>query len=311
MKMKVPSVKLPVKVNKIITKTKLGFVKKSPEIFLGLGIAMSVGSLVMAIKATLDIDEILDDHKKTMDEINTRAQNEDVFDGNKIKAEKLGLFFKTTGRMCKLYLPAIGLEIGSICLIHKSHSIVMDRYLAASSLAASTKMWFDKYRARNVEMNGQEADDYCAYGIKNGVASFKSVDPETGFEVIQEEPVKECCVETNPAFIRIFGTEYTAVFEPNAGDYLNEAFISGIQQMVQDDIDSGKYVCFNWVLSKLGYKQTKIGQRAGWLPGDTVNFYAQAIKRDDGLRGHYYLLDFNCRPDILYAYADDECEVTS
>ena len=67
------------KVSKIAGRTGLVLKKKSPEILLAAGLVGFVGTVVLACKATLKADEVLDEHEKKM---------EDIKDAKRISDEK-------------------------------------------------------------------------------------------------------------------------------------------------------------------------------------------------------------------------------
>ena len=52
--------------------------KHSPEILMGLGIIGTVASAVMACRATLKVNDILEEKKKTVEAIHSCAEDETV-----------------------------------------------------------------------------------------------------------------------------------------------------------------------------------------------------------------------------------------
>jgi hypothetical protein len=144
------------------TFSKVGFElkKHSPEILVVAGVVGTVASTVMACKATLKVNEVLDEPKETIEKIHTAVETGETEAGLPYNVEDskkdLAIVYVQTGvKLAKLYAPAIGIGVLSIACILKSNNILQKRNVALAAAYTAVDKSFKEYRNRVVERFGE------------------------------------------------------------------------------------------------------------------------------------------------------------
>ena len=290
--------------------------KHSPEILLAVGVVGTVASAVMACKATLKVNDILDESKELVDKVHSVIDDEE-------KAKELGyseqdskkdlaiIYGKTGVKLVKLYAPSVILGALSIGCTFTSHNIMRKRNIALGAAYATLDQGYKQYRSRVVERFGENVDRELKYDIKAQKVTETVVDEETG----KEKKVKTIKNYINPdepsVYARYFG-EYTRNIngEPienlhwhNSPEY-NMMFLNQIQRHANDLLRARGHIFLNEVYDMLGLPRCKEGAVVGWVyntenpVGDNfVDFgiFASSQNYDDYIYGNdpAILLDFN------------------
>ena len=290
--------------------------KHSPEILMVAGVAGVVVSAVMACKATLKVDAIMDETKEKMDKIH-KAEEDGVTDSGEdyfvedAKKDTAIVYAQTGFKLVKTYAPAVAIGTLSIASILASNNILRKRNVALAAAYATVDKSFKEYRNRVIEKFGQEVDRELKYNIKAEKVPTIEVDEETG----KEKKVKKNAFVVNPSdvsgYARFF-EKYTVDedgnsilnphWEPN-NEY-NIMFIKAQENYANDLLRAKKRLFLNDVYEMLGLPRTKAGQVVGWVydednpVGDNyVDFgmYADNLSYSDFANGldPAILLDFN------------------
>ena len=290
--------------------------KHSPEILMVAGVAGVVVSAVMACKATLKVDAILDETKEKMDKIH-KAEEDGVTESGEdyfvedAKKDTAIVYAQTGFKLVKTYAPAVAIGTLSIASILASNNILRKRNVALAAAYATVDKSFKEYRNRVIEKFGQEVDRELKYNIKAEKVPTIEVDEETG----KEKKVKKNAFVVNPSdvsgYARFF-EKYTVDedgnsilnphWEPN-NEY-NIMFIKAQENYANDLLRAKKRLFLNDVYEMLGLPRTKAGQVVGWVydednpVGDNyVDFgmYADNLSYSDFANGldPAILLDFN------------------
>ena len=290
--------------------------KHSPEILMVAGVAGVVVSAVMACKATLKVDAIMDETKEKMDKIHKAEEDgvtesgEDYFVDD-AKKDTAIVYAQTGFKLVNTYAPAVAIGTLSIASILASNNILRKRNVALAAAYATVDKSFKEYRNRVIEKFGQEVDRELKYNIKAEKVPTIEVDEETG----KEKKVKKNAFVVNPSdvsgYARFF-EKYTVDedgnsilnphWEPN-NEY-NIMFIKAQENYANDLLRAKKRLFLNDVYEMLGLPRTKAGQVVGWVydednpVGDNyVDFgmYADNLSYSDFANGldPAILLDFN------------------
>ncbi len=290
--------------------------KHSPEILMVAGVAGVVVSAVMACKATLKVDAIMDETKEKMDKIH-KAEEDGVTESGEdyfvedAKKDTAIVYAQTGFKLVKTYAPAVAIGTLSIASILASNNILRKRNVALAAAYATVDKSFKEYRNRVIEKFGQEVDRELKYNIKAEKVPTIEVDEETG----KEKKVKKNAFVVNPSdvsgYARFF-EKYTVDedgnsilnphWEPN-NEY-NIMFIKAQENYANDLLRAKKRLFLNDVYEMLGLPRTKAGQVVGWVydednpVGDNyVDFgmYADNLSYSDFANGldPAILLDFN------------------
>ena len=290
--------------------------KHSPEILMVAGVAGVVVRAVMACKATLKVDAIMDETKEKMDKIH-KAEEDGVTESGEdyfvedAKKDTAIVYAQTGFKLVKTYAPAVAIGTLSIASILASNNILRKRNVALAAAYATVDKSFKEYRNRVIEKFGQEVDRELKYNIKAEKVPTIEVDEETG----KEKKVKKNAFVVNPSdvsgYARFF-EKYTVDedgnsilnphWEPN-NEY-NIMFIKAQENYANDLLRAKKRLFLNDVYEMLGLPRTKAGQVVGWVydednpVGDNyVDFgmYADNLSYSDFANGldPAILLDFN------------------
>lgn len=295
--------------------------KHSPEILMAAGVAGVIVSAVMACKATLKVDAVMDETKEKMDKIHTAEENGTTEAGEDyskedVKKDTVIVYAQTGLQLAKTYAPAVAIGALSIASILASNNILRKRNVALTAAYTVLDTDFKNYRSRVIEKFGKEIDRELKYNIKAEKVSATEVDAETG----KEKKVKKNAFVVNPSdvsgYARFF-EKYTVDedgnsilnphWEPN-NEY-NIMFIKAQENYANDLLRAKKRLFLNDVYEMLGLPRTKAGQVVGWVydkdnpVGDNyVDFglYTDNLSYSDFANGldPAILLDFNVDGNI-------------
>jgi hypothetical protein len=245
-----------------------------------------VASTVLACRATLKLEDTLDEIKKDFDNLaefknlgpnpdpsdipegerrlkfrfSTGDQDPELQDYYKIDQDAAWLMGQSALKVVKLYAPAVIVGTVSIAALTGSH-VQMTRRNAALMAAYSTlQEAYNAYRERVREQLGEERELELHRGIKteivkdeHGKREIKSVDPN------KMSPYARCFDETSTQFKK--------------DAELNKFFIQSLQTYYNHRLRARGHVFLNEVYDDLGFERTKEGQCVGWvMDGDGDNF---------------------------------------
>lgn len=253
--------------SRTFSKVGLQLKKHSPEILVAVGVVGTVTSTVMACKATLKVNDILDETKDTIDKIHECVENPDMADKYSIEDSKKDLatvYVQTGVKLAKLYAPAVALGVLSVGCIVKSNNILTKRNAALAAAYTAVDKSFKEYRGRVVERFGTGLDRELKYDIK-----AKEIEETVIDEKGKEKKVKKT-IETvdgiNPAdysdFARFFD-ERSDCWEDDPE--MNLMFLKAQQKYANDLLMSRGYLFLNEVYDLLDIPITKAGQAVGWI----------------------------------------------
>lgn len=238
--------------------------KYSPEILLGAGLIGAVVAAVMAAKATLNAEGIVNEHQLSLDEIDAQTNKlAEAAPTQMVMEMKARVYTKTALEFGKLYGPALGLGALSISAILASHGIMGRRQVSLIAAYNLVSEGFQSYRNRVVEELGAGKDLEYSLGLRETVTKVKELDPETQKEV----KVKKHGFERVNGHMSI----YSRFFDESNPNYvrnsraMNKAFLLGQQNYFNDILVIDGHVFLNQVYKALGFPETKEGQLVGWV----------------------------------------------
>lgn len=240
--------------------------KHSPEILLVTGIVGTVASAVLACKATLKVNEVMDKSKTNIDKIHVAVEKGKTEAGKNYNVEDskkdLAIVYAQTGlEFVKLYGPSIALGAASVGCILASNNIIKKRNIALAAAYASVDSSFKDYRKRVVERFGKELDRELKYNIKAQEIE-KTVVDENGNEKVVKTTVNVVDPNTISEYARFFDDGCTG-WDKNA-EY-NLTFLKHQQNYANDLLRSRGHLFLNEVYDMLGIPRTKAGQIVGWV----------------------------------------------
>lgn len=294
----------------IRTTNKIGLIlkKNSPKILMGVGIAGSVVSTVLACKATLKVKNILDEKNETVEQIHNCVEDETVNYTEEDKKKDLTILYAQTGvKLAKLYLPSIALGALSIASIVSGYKILNKRNVALAAAYTVVDKGFKNYRKNVVERFGEEVDRELRHNIKAKQIEEKYIDKD-GNEKTRKKKVYEITEDKKPGegiseYAKFFDEWNTD--EHSKDPEYNLMFLRKQQDYANEVLKHQGYLFLNEVYDMLGIPRTQAGQVVGWIydennpTGDNyVDFGIYDLhdqqKRDfvNGLERNI-LLDFN------------------
>lgn len=289
----------------LMGRTGLKLSKASPEILLGVGIASMVCGTVFACKATLKVDEILDETQEEVDKIHevkeaADAENSEIEYTDKDCASDLTKVYSRTGvRLAKLYGPAaLMILVGSVSIL-ASYKILDGRYVGAVAAYTAVNNAFTEYRDRVKDEMGEDADRHFRFGTETKKDIEVTKVDENGEE--KTEKVKKAEVISGLGY-----SEYAKFFDSASEHWqkspeYNVLFLKTQQQYANDLLKTRGHLFLNEVYDMLGLPRTSAGAVVGWVLGngdDYVDFGMYDFTREvvrDFINGYenVILLDFN------------------
>jgi Family of unknown function (DUF6353) len=282
---------VPEVIGRTVARNALLVQKASPNVLLGVGIAGMVGSTVLACRATLKMEGIVDEAQGKLNTARTLVHN-DYSEKDRSRDITL-IYYQSSVKILRTYAPAIIVGGLSIYALTSSHSILTKRNMALTAAYGALEKGFNEYRARVVNKYGEEQDRDFRYGTRE----VEIVDPDTK----KKKTITRVGLDDPSIYARFFDPMSTLwQKEPE----YNLFFLKCQQNYANDLLKARGHVFLNEVYDMLGIPRSKAGAVVGWLlspNGDTDNFVnfgvfdgRTDVARDfvNGLEGAI-LLDFN------------------
>lgn len=282
---------IPNAVSRTIARQVLLGKKHSPVILFGAGIVGVVGTVVSASKATLKLEETLEETNRnvaTAKRLNEQ-KSEDYTEQDYAKDMTL-IYTRGAMAVCKLYAPAIGLGCLSVAALTGSHVILTNRNAALVGAYAALEKGFKEYRERVEKEFGPEKERE----VRTDGSTVKTKD-ETGKKVTT--------THAGPDGASIYARFFDELCPPwqRTPEY-NMVFLRAQQAYFNDRLLVKGHVFLNEVYDALGIERSKAGQIVGWVVSDEGdNFIDFGIYDNDRESARNFvngregaiLLDFN------------------
>lgn len=230
--------------------------KYSPTVMFGAGVVGVAGTVVLACRATLRVDELLEDADKKKLQIKTMA-HENYSDKDRVKDLRY-LQIQTMATTAKLYAPAVGLGIVSVGLLTGSHVTLSRRNVALTAAYAAVEESFSKYRDRVRDEVGEEKErEYY-----RGVQEMEIHDTKKG-KVDKKKYINPGGGPPSP-YARFFD-DHNANWDQRPE--VNLLFLRAQQNYANQLLQSRGHVLLNDIYDALGMDRTEAGCVVGWVKG--------------------------------------------
>jgi uncharacterized protein DUF6353 len=280
---------IPTSVLKVVGRKALIVRKHSPEILFGAGVVGAVTSTVLACKATLKLENILNGAHDTIDQIDAVEERPDYTDRDRQK-DKITVKVQTAMKITKNYAPAIGVGILSVGALTGSHYIMSSRQAGLMAAYAALEKGYQEYQNRVRDELGVEREEQLRYG-----SVMTKVKDEEG------KSVKVHRVDPNAHSV------YARFFDETAKEWVrtpeyNLVTLRCQQNRMNDMLHAQGHLFLNEVYDALGIERSKAGAVVGWIVSkDSDNFVDFGIFNGenpavrDFVNGHEgsIFLDFN------------------
>lgn len=252
------------KMTRTFNRTGLQLKKHSPEILLAAGVVGVVASGVMACKATLKVQEIVDDAKGKIDtihEVSNDPSMTEKYTEEDSKKDLAIVYTQTAVKMIKLYGPSVALGVASLGCMIGSNRILNKRNVALAAAYTAVDKSFKEYRGRVIERFGKQMDKELRYNIKAQEIEEVSVD-EKGKEVTKKSTVEVMDPNAYSPYSIVFDDGNTG-WDPDPE--LTKYFLIQQQNWANDRLKAKGHLFLNEVYDMLGAKRTKAGAQVGWV----------------------------------------------
>jgi hypothetical protein len=232
--------------------------KNSPTLLFAGGVALAIGSTVMACRATLRVESELTliENKIKEHKAGRLRHSTEVYSTSAYNKDMLFIYMEATAQMARLYAPAIGLGLLSLGMFAGSHSILMKRNAGLTAALTLTTEAFNDYRARVIADVGADKDREYRFG-----ATDKTIVEDT-----DEGPVTKN--------VKVAGDgnrkPYAVIFDRSNANWqqqssYNVMFLRTVQLYCNDKLRAKGHLFLNEVYRELGMPDTKAGAVTGWI----------------------------------------------
>lgn len=241
--------------------------KNSPQIMVGAGVVGMVGTVVLASKATLKVEDIVDESKRKLDMIKQVTENPEDYGEYHVedeKRDKAVIYTQTVLSLAKVYAPAIVLGTISVAAILGGHRILHRRNVALGAAYKVVDKSFRKYRNNVIDELGKEKDEWFQHGIKAEKVNITETDENGKAKVVKKE---KKVVNSNDVSM------YARFFDEGNPNWrktpeYNLVFLKSQQSYANDLLLSRGHLFLNEVYDMLGMDRTQAGQVVGWVVGE-------------------------------------------
>lgn len=250
------------KATRSIGRTSLILKKYSPEILTGVGIATGVAAGVLAVRATLKVEPVIDKIQEDLAKIDDIQKNSEDVQPNVVAHLKGRVYGVGILELTKLYWPSISLGAASIGCIIGAHGIMRKRNAALVVAYNAVEKSFSEYRDRVASKLGEDEEKVIRYNVQD----HEEVDEETG-----KKKVVTTVGNGHISPYAKFFDEYSQYWDRNA-EY-NLIFLRAQQNYANDRLQSRGHLFLNEVYESLGIPHTQAGAVVGWtISKDGDNF---------------------------------------
>ena len=272
---------------------------KSPEIFVGVGIGLTVLGAVSACKATLKVNDILDEQGELLVKCNKAAELNEDYAKKSLDRDKAVIAAKTGSKLIRLYSGPVILFTGGIGSILCGFNILNGRHLAMIAAYKAVDESYKTYRGRVISELGGEADKRFKHGIVKKEADIQKLDKEGNPTDKTVKKKVDTIDDGKPSEYAKFFDESCPEWTPNP--IANLDILRLKETVATDMLQARGHLFLNEVYDLLGIPRTEAGTAVGWKLGmgeDVVDFGIYNLYSDAGRRfvnglEPVILLDFN------------------
>lgn len=242
---------IPTKVTRTIGRSLLQTKKNSPHIFFAVGLAGAIGGTILACRATLKLEENVDEFRVGVKEVKEIAHKEGYSEQDYYR--DLGyVYTKAALRLVKLYGPSVAIGTASVALLAGSHVQLTRRNHALTITLAAITQAYDEYRSRVRDEVGEGRELELYRGIQE--------------EKIQSGGKSEIVKVVNPSGV----SPYARFFDEFSINWkkdpeMNRFFIQCQQNYANHLLKARGHVFLNEVYDQLGLERSQAGAVVGWV----------------------------------------------
>lgn len=241
---------LPKGVTRFVGRSLLKLSKNSPHILFGVGVVGAVGATVLACRATLKLEDILDEWQDDLDTV-IKTRHPDYSEDDRAHDTTI-VYIRTAGKIVKLYAPAAAVGVVAIAALTGSHHILTKRNMLLTAAYATLDKSFASYR------------DRVKYELGDEKERAVYLDSLNGYAIVDDPKGEPTIVEGVDSSI------YARWFDPACSPWqddpsYNHMFLRAQQAYANDLLHARGHIFLNEVYDALGLPRTKEGAVVGWV----------------------------------------------
>lgn len=262
--------------------------KYSPEILTAVGVVGGVAAAIMASRATLKLEDVVNEMHVNVQDVKEVAKLADAKEGERQKALAYA-YARGTISIVKLYAPSVTLGVSSIGCVIGAHGIMRRRNVALIAAYKAIETSFSAYKQRVEDQYGEQTE----LGLARGITT-EEIEDEKG----KKKTVAKIDANGLSQYARFFD-ELSPQWDKTPG--YNMTFLKAQQNYANDRLQARGHLFLNDVYDMLGIPRSSAGQLVGWVRGnvdDCVDFGIFNIENEKArefVNGYEsaILLDFN------------------
>lgn len=235
-----------------ILKTK----SNSPHIFFALGLVGVIGGAVLASRATLKLEDTLDEIKTECEEVKTLASTAEKRLPSYSEQDYLRdmgfVITKSTVKVVKLYGPAMIVGGLGIAALTGSHVQLTKRNAALTAVLAALSKAYDEYRTRVKDELGVDRERELYHGVKE-------VEVEVDGTI---ETIKVIDPYGRSPYARCFDV-FSAAWQKDPE--LNRIFLQTQERYANQKLRVRGHMMLNDIYDLIGIDRTAAGAVCGWV----------------------------------------------
>lgn len=235
--------------------------KYSPEILTGVGIVGGVATVVMASKATLSLEPVINDLEAKVAQRKDVRKNTSAEEYSSVAYSRdlAKIYAEASLQIAKIYSPAFIMGAASTASILGAHGIMQRRNAALVVAYEAVERAYAAYRNRVVEEFGEDKDRDYRLGVVDG--SQHTVTNEDG----TRHRITDAEVDRNK-----LASQYAKFFDESNPNWsksadMNLNFLLCQQKWMNDLLVARGHVLLNDVYDALGIPRTPAGAVVGWV----------------------------------------------
>ena len=237
----------------------------APKVLFIGGVVGMVGSTVLACRATLKLESVLDeieaekqrayDVKGLVD--SPQYTGEQTYTDKELKKDLTTITTRGIGNIVKLYAPAVVLGGVSIAALTKSHNILQDRNVALTAAYVAIEGAYSRYRERVIDRYGPDVDREMRFDFEE----IDIIDDETG----KITATTRATGAPGSIYARWYDEQSSRNWSRDPD--INLMFLRQQQTWLNDRLKARGHVFLNEVYDSLGLSHTREGAIVGWRWG--------------------------------------------
>lgn len=235
---------------------RIGKTATSPTALVVYGLAALGVGAYETIKASREIDKVLDECKKDIEEVDSMLQEKPKSE-EKTVASKQDIYVDTGKKIIKLYAPAVMFDAIGVWLILKSHNMLRSENMDLKATVGAIAGGYSALRNRLNETLGDDTGNKVANGIQPKAVEIENEDGKKKKTVVNV--MKQSDISPYAKFF-----DETSMFFKGVPEADLE-FLIAVNNDANRKLEKKGYLFLNEVYAMLGFEETAIGNYVGWI----------------------------------------------